>query len=137
MDTGSPLLPLLGVTIGLLGLVGILVFAVMKLRGAGRENPMAGADRLSEEAFAAATINAALARRPLPASGSAGAAVVPSGAEGVDGMILDAMPVGIIATDEAGVVRRCTALAREWLEIAGPGTGEPARRRDSATVEGR
>ena len=58
----SPLLPLVGVTIGLLGLIGILVFAVLKLRGAGREKRAAGADRLSEEAFAAATIRRRSAR---------------------------------------------------------------------------
>ena len=63
---------------GLVGLVGILVFAVMKLRRAGRETS-AGAERLSEEAFAAATIQAALpASRPpvapatRPAAGAAG-----------------------------------------------------------------
>ena len=38
MGIDSPLLPLLGVSIGLLGLLGILVVAVMKLRSAGRRS---------------------------------------------------------------------------------------------------
>jgi signal transduction histidine kinase len=122
----NPLLPLLGVSIGLFGLVGILVFAVMKLRGGGRDKLKGGADRLSEEAFAAATINAALAMRQGLPAGATGA--VPSSvADSVDAVVLDALPVGLIVTDEAGVVRRCTALAREWLGIAAPGTGYPYR----------
>ena len=125
MDDGSPLLPLLGASIGLLGLVGILAFAVLKLRGGGRGKPAAGADRLSEEAFAAATINAALATRRVSPDGST-AAAAPGGAD-VDAVVLDALPVGIVVTDEAGVVRRCTAPAREWLGIAAPGTGHPYR----------
>ena len=127
MGAESPLLPLVGVSIGLLGLLGILVFAVMKLRGASRRKPSAGADRLSEEAFAAATINAALATRP--AAGAPAAAAGPSlpGPDSLDGAVLEGLPVGIIVTDEAGVVRRCTALAREWLGIAAPGTGHPYR----------
>ena len=118
----------LGVSIGLLGLVGILVFAVMKLRSAGREKPTAGADRLSEEAFAAATIQAALggrgrprrAHRPLrpawPAAPTASTARSWTGCRSASS-----------STDEAGVVRRCTGLAREWLGIAAPGTGHPYR----------
>ena len=126
MDAGSPLLPLLGLTMGLVVLVGILAFAIMKLRG-GPGKPAAGADRLSEEAFAAAAINAALATRVGAPGASAAAALTPGGAEGVDAAVLDALPVGIIVTDEAGVVRRCTAPAREWLGIVGPGTGHPYR----------
>jgi signal transduction histidine kinase len=125
MGADSPLIPLLGVTIGLLGLIGLLVLVVMKLRGAGREKPLTGADRLSEEAFAAATINAALASRS--ASGAVAAAAGPAGADGIDGAVIDGLPVGIVVTDEAGVVRRCTALSREWLGIAAPGTGHPYR----------
>ena len=47
--------------------------------------------------------------------------------DSLDGAVLDGLPVGIIVTDEAGVVRRCTGLAREWLGIAAPGTGHPYR----------
>ena len=65
MGADSPLLPLVGVSIGLLGLIGVLVFAVLKLRRAGREKGSAAAGRLSEEAFAAATIKAAMATRPM------------------------------------------------------------------------
>ena len=125
MNLDNPLVPLLGLTIGLLGLVGILVFAIMKLRGAGREQRTAGADRLSEEAFAAATIQAALSKRPAVPGASAAAGL--SGADSLDGSVLEGLPVGIIATDEAGVVRRCTGVAREWLGIAAPGTGHPYR----------
>ncbi len=125
MDADTPLLPLVGLSIGLFGLIGILVFAVLKLRRAGREETRAGADRLSEEAFAAATIRAALASRP--STGAAIATGGPAGSDTADGAVLDALPVGLIVTDEAGVVRRCTALARTWLDIAGPGTGHPYR----------
>jgi signal transduction histidine kinase len=127
MNTDSPLLPLAGVTAVLLVLLGILVFAVMKLRSAGREKPAAGADRLSEEAFAAATITAALAARPAVAVARVAAADASGPGDGLDGAVLDGLPAGIIVTDEAGVVRRCTALAREWLGIAAPGTGHPYR----------
>jgi signal transduction histidine kinase len=126
MGADSPLLPLVGVSIGLLGLIGVLVFAVLKLRSAGREKASAAAGRLSEEAFAAATIKAALAARPVVA----GAPVSPAGgggAEGLDGAVLESLPLGIVVTDEAGVVRRCTPLAREWLGIAAPGTGHAYR----------
>ena len=71
MTADNPLLPLVGITAVLLGLLGILVFAFMKLRGPGRGKPAAGADRLSEEAFAAATIKAALAARPRAAGAPA------------------------------------------------------------------
>jgi len=125
MTFDNPLVPLLGLSIGLLGLVGILVFAIMKLRGAGGDKPLAGADRLSEEAFAAATIQAALATRPAAPGASPAAGL--SGADSLDGAVLEGLPVGIIATDEAGVVRRCTGVAREWLGIAAPGTGYPYR----------
>ncbi len=126
MVAESPLLPLVGVTIGLLGLVGILVFVVLKARGAARAQRAAAADRLSEEAFAAATIQAALASRPA-APGVPAATAGVAGADGIDGAVLEALPVGVIVTDEAGVVRRCTPLAREWLAIAAPGTGHPYR----------
>ena len=126
MGADSPLLPLVGVSIGLLGLIGVLVFAVLKLRSAGREKASAAAGRLSEEAFAAATIKAALAARPVVA-GAPVSLAGGGGAEGLDGAVLESLPLGIVVTDEAGVVRRCTPLAREWLGIAAPGTGHAYR----------
>jgi hypothetical protein len=72
-------------------------------------------------------MQAALAGRPVAAGGAAVATASSSGAETADGAVLEALPVGLIVTDEAGVVRRCTALARAWLSIAGPGTGHPYR----------
>lgn len=130
MAADSPLLPLLGASAVLFGLVALLVFGVLKLRKAGRGTSQVSADCLSEEAFAAATIRAALANRPAAVTPSAVtpvAAAVPAGADTVDGAVLEALPVGLIVTDEAGVVRRCTGPAREWLGIAGPGTGQPYR----------
>jgi len=124
MASESPLLPLVGASIGLLGMVGILVFAILKLRRAGRKKA-ASADRLSEEAFAAATIAAMTTRPSAPGAPAVAAGGAPS--DGVDGAVLEGLPVGIIVTDEAGVVRRCTPLAREWLGIAAPGTGHPYR----------
>ncbi|MEO5824235.1 MAG: HAMP domain-containing sensor histidine kinase [Vicinamibacteraceae bacterium] len=133
MGADSPLLPLVGTSIGLLGLVGILVFAVLKLRKVGREKAATGADRLSEEAFAAATIQAALGGQSVPSRQPAAAAGVsrlvagPGAGDTVDGAVLDALPLGLIVTDEAGVVRRCTAAARQWLAVEGTGTGHPYR----------
>ena len=95
MMAESPLLPLVGVSIGLLGLIGILVVAVMKLRRAGREKRAAGANRLSEEAFAAATIKAALATPAAVPGAPAGAAGLRlpgpgPGSDGLDGAVLEA-----------------------------------------------
>jgi two-component system, NtrC family, nitrogen regulation sensor histidine kinase GlnL len=129
MGTDSPLFPLVGASAVLVALVGILIFAVMKLRKAGSETS-AGAERLSEEAFAAATIQAALAGRPAaagPSAGPAASGMRPAGADTLDAAVLDALPVGVVVADEAGVVRRCTPLAREWLGLAGAGTGHPYR----------
>src|SRR5207344_1375320 len=64
--------------------------------------------------------------RPAAQAAPAVASGLP-GPDGVDGTVLEALPVGVIVTDEAGVVRRCTSLAREWLGIAAPGTGHPYR----------
>ena len=133
MAADTPLLPLAAVSIGLFALVAFLVFVVLKLRRSGRESSAAGADRLSEEAFAAATIQAALAGRAAPAGGAgptgplAAAAALAGAGDGIDGALLEALPVGLLATDEAGVVRRCTGLARTWLGLAGPGTGHVYR----------
>jgi signal transduction histidine kinase len=128
MGADNPLLPLAAVSLGLFALVAFLVFMVVKLRRAGRDSSTSSADRLSEEAFAAATIQAALASRPAPPAGPATVqSAMPVPGDGIDGALLDALPIGLLATDEAGVVRRCTALARDWLGLAGPGTGHPYR----------
>ena len=118
----SPLLPLITASAALLGLVLLLGFGVMKLRKAGRDTSAPAGDRLSEEAFAAATIKAALASGPTARPASVGAAGAPADGDTVDAAVLEALPVGLIVTDEAGVVRRCTGPARDWLGIAGPGT---------------
>lgn len=131
----SPLLPLVGASAAVVGLLALFVLAVLKLRRSSRPTSTARGERLSEEAFAAATIQAALANRPAtvaasattPAAGSPRAAAAPSGAVTVDAAVLEGLPVGLIVTDEAGVVRRCTALALEWLALAPPGTGHTFR----------
>jgi signal transduction histidine kinase len=123
----SPLLPLVLASAAMLGLVGLLVFAVMKLRKSSGDGSAPGRDRLSEEAFAAATITAALAGRPAPVPGAVATARPAAAADSADAAVLEALPLGLIVTDEAGVVRRCTGPAREWLGIAGPGTGHPYR----------
>ncbi len=143
MSADSPLLPLLGATVVLIFLIGILVVAVMKLRGARRERPASA--RLSEEAFAAATIKAALSARPAPVArdapmptpvqpmaaglpvAAALALAAPGGVDTVDAAVLEALPQGLVVTDEAGVIRRCTAPARAWLGLGGAGTGDPYR----------
>jgi len=109
MGTDTPLLPLIGLSLGLFALVACLVFAIVKLRRARRAESAPGADRLSEEAFAAATIQAALGSRTVPAGGALPATALSVAGDGLDGALLEALPVGLLATDEAGVVRRCTA----------------------------
>jgi signal transduction histidine kinase len=114
------LLPLVGASLLLLALIGGLVFAVVTFRKAAREGDARGADRLSEEAFAATAMSAALAARP----GAAGGAPVP---DALDAAVLETLPAGLLVTDEAGVVRRVNAAARDLLRIVGPGTGHPYR----------
>jgi signal transduction histidine kinase len=143
MSADSPLLPLLGASVVLIGLIAILVVAVIKLRSGGRETP--ASVRMSEEAFAAATIKAALSGRPGPRAADAPmpapvlplaaglpvpaglALAAPAGADTVDAAVLEALPLGLVVTDEAGVVRRCTAPARAWLGLGGAGTGHSYR----------
>ena len=120
----------------LLGLVGIVVFAFLKLRSSSRGTVTMGQDRLSEEAFAAATIQAALAARPAPASGVAGLAAAglpaPPSADARRGHARRrrarraAGRAGRRPTkpESSAAARR---LAREWLAIVGPGTGHPFR----------
>lgn len=119
------LLPLLGASLVLLALVAGLGFAVYRFRSSAKADLTPGPDRLSEEAFAAATISAALGGRGEPIA--AGAAPASSTADGLDAAVLESLASGLLVTDEAGVVRRLNAAAREALRIVGPGTGHPFR----------
>src|SRR5262245_27164950 len=126
MEGLSPLVPLVGMTIALLGLVGLILFVFLRLRNATKQD--AKPDRMSEEAFAAMTIQAALGGRS-----AAGSPVTPLAAPGaaaptaLDGAAFDAVPVPTIVTDEAGVVRRINAAARARLTLTGASTGHPHR----------
>jgi signal transduction histidine kinase len=125
MEETSPLVPLIGITLALLGLIGLIVFAFVRLRHANR--PAAKPDRLSEEAFAAMTIQAALSGRSAP-----GGPVTPLAAPGAapatpDGAVLDALPAPILVSDESGVVRRINAAARARLGLTVASTGHPHR----------
>jgi signal transduction histidine kinase len=120
------LLPLLGASLVLLALVAGLGLAIYKLRSSARAERARHADRLSEEAFAAATISAAMGSRAAPAAASTAPAAA-AAPDVFDAAILEAMAIGVLVTDEAGVVRRVNAAAREALRIVGPGTGHPYR----------
>lgn len=126
MEGMSPLAPLVGVTIALLGLIGLIVFVFLRLRNATRQDSKPA--RLSEEAFAAMTIQAALGGpnapgtpvTPLATPGAAPAAAL-------DGAVLDGLPAPVLVTDEAGVVRRINAAARARLGLTVASTGHPHR----------
>jgi signal transduction histidine kinase len=127
MDGSSPLLPLVGSTILLLALIGIVVFVVLRFRKDAQEDRgVSVSERLSEEAFAAATIQAALAGRAGASPRLDGPAAEPI-ARHDDAAVLDALAAAIVVTDEAGVVRRVNPAARARLGIIGPGTGHPYR----------
>lgn len=128
MEGMSPLVPLVGMTIALLGLVGLVLFVFFRFRNATKRQSKP--ERLSEEAFAAMTMQAALAGRSTPggATGTplaASAAAAPAGT--LDGAVLDALPAPILVTDEAGVVRRINAAARARLGLTAASTGHPHR----------
>jgi hypothetical protein len=106
MDTGSPLLPSLACRSACLAW-WIPVFAIMKLRAPDARSRR-GADRLSKRPSRRRR-SAALARRPAPQRLGRGGCL--NGADGGDDAVLEALPVGILVTDEAGVVRRCTLAA--------------------------
>jgi signal transduction histidine kinase len=125
MDTGSPLLPLIGVSLVLFGLVGIVVFVFLKLRRAARQESKP--ERLSEEAFAAAMIQSALAGRPTPSGVLAPPAGVAAAVPAADQSLIDALPIAVIVVDEAGVVRRVNAAARADLGLGVAATGHPFR----------
>ena len=120
------LLPLIGASLLLLALVAGLGLAVYKFRSSAKADLTPGADRLSEEAFAAATISAALAGRSAPVPSGTASAGVPA-ADALDAVVLETLGLGLLVTDEAGVVRRVNAEARAALRIVGPGTGHPYR----------
>jgi signal transduction histidine kinase len=120
------LLPLIGASLLLLALIAGLGLVIYKFRSSAKADLMPSADRLSEEAFAAATISAALAGRTAPAPSGTASAGAPA-ADGLDAAVLESLDSGLLVTDEAGVVRRVNAAARAALRIVGPGTGHPYR----------
>jgi signal transduction histidine kinase len=128
MDGSSPLLPLIGATILLFGLIGIVVVVVLRLRK-DAQGDAGGTDgeRLSAEAFAAATMQAALAGRTSPAVRLDGQGELAAGVAAADAAVIEALPSALVITDEAGVIRRVNAAARARLSIIGPGTGHPYR----------
>jgi signal transduction histidine kinase len=124
--SGSSVVPLMGVSVVLFVLVALVVFAVLKLRNAGKRE--GSSDRLSEEAFAAAMIQSALAGRPAPpATATAGAPLPAAGLDGADAAVVEALPFAVIATDDVGVVRRVNAAARAELGLAVAASGHPFR----------
>ena len=122
MEDTSPLVPLVGLTIALLGLIGLIAFVFIRLRHANKPDSKPG--RLSEEAFAAMTIQAARGRSTPD---GAAAPLAAPGTAPFDGAVLDALPAPILVTDEAGVVRRMNAAARARLGLTVASTGHPHR----------
>lgn len=122
---GSPLLPLMGASVALVALIAVIVVVFLKLRGATRQESKP--QRLSEEAFAAAMIQSALAGRPAPTGVVTGVPGPAAATSAGDAAMIDTLPVAVIATDEAGVVRRVNAAARAELGLDAAVTGHPFR----------
>jgi signal transduction histidine kinase len=124
---GSSVVPLMAASVVLFVLVAFVAFAVLKFRNA---RPQKGpSDRLSEEAFAAAMIQSALAGRPAPPAtiAATGAPLLAPAIDGADAAVIEALPVAVVATDEVGVVRRVNAAARADLGLEAAATGHPFR----------
>jgi signal transduction histidine kinase len=125
----SSIMPLMAVSVVLLGLVMFVVFAIIRLRNA--RTTRGASDRLSEEAFAATMIRSALAGRPAPPTGSiselSGAPAAAPASEAIDGPLIDALPFAVLATDEAGILRRLNAAARAEFGLDATSTGHPFR----------
>ena len=100
---------LLGITLVLAGLIGILILAVVRLRR-GRLRQQAGT-RVSEEAFMATTIQDALAER------SERPATTDAPRVRVDTAIVEALPLAVLVVDEAGLLRRFNRAASELLGV--------------------
>jgi signal transduction histidine kinase len=100
---------LLGVTLVLAGLIGILIVAIVRLRRRGERQ--AARARVSEEAFMATAIQEVLEQR--------GPVEVPARAPSVaiDTAIVDALPLAALVVDEAGLLRRFNAAASRLLGV--------------------
>jgi signal transduction histidine kinase len=125
---GTPIMPLMVVSVVLLALVMLGVFAMIRLRNAAGKSS-APSDRLSEEAFAAAMMRSALTGKTAPpaASTAASVALPGPGTDTLDAPLIDALPFPVVATDDVGVVRRLNAAARAELGLDATSTGHPFR----------
>lgn len=124
----SPAATLIGVTLVLAGLVGILVVAVLRLRsGRARETSR---ERVSEEAFMATAIQEALAGR---ATASAPAGVTSTAPPPIDSALITHLPIGVLVVRQGGILSRINPAACRLLHIAPPAV--PARLHDVALPE--
>jgi two-component system nitrogen regulation sensor histidine kinase NtrY len=117
-------LTLLGVTLVLVSLIGGLVMAVMRLRaGMRREHTR---QTMSEEVFMATAMKEVLAAKGAAAAPVAAPAAVPLTA---DAAIVSALPAGVLAVRQDGVVTRANAAALRLLGLD-PRVALPARSSD-------
>ncbi len=119
------LLALIAQTFIVAGLVGILVYAVLRLRRRD-EAPGGHGERLSEEAFMATTIREAMGQGPAPRRDEGNGPQTVSGAPDPRA-ILDGLPAGLLVLDGAGVVRQVNRTALRLLALTPPGTGHAYR----------
>jgi two-component system sensor histidine kinase HydH len=144
----SPALTLLGVTLFLAGLIGLLIFVGVRLRTSARAS-RAASGRVSEEAFMATAIQEALAARagagsaadaagpaqPRVGSGAVAAASFGSGSLGtgpvgagpvvvggasIDATILTSLPMGVMVVRPGSIVSRVNPAACRLLQLAPP-----------------
>jgi two-component system sensor histidine kinase HydH len=116
----SPGVTLIGLTLVLAGLLGILVVAVIRLRGDRRQG--AARSRVSEEAFMATAIQEVLAGRDAATAAQTQGRQAPSAQEhaSIDAAILASLPIGIVVVRQGGVVVRANAAAWRLLHRAPP-----------------
>src|SRR5262245_60979794 len=112
----SPALTLLGVTLVLAGLLGILVVAIVRLRSGWREQNARPA--VSEEVFMAT------AMREVLAGGTAAPVGAPSSS--LDATIVAELPAALLVVRQGAIVARANAAALRLLQLQAA-TALPAR----------
>jgi signal transduction histidine kinase len=108
-------LTLLGVILVLAAVIGLLVRAMVRLRG--RDRRERARKRRSERAFLAATIEPGPAERGDQAVQAVPQPLVHVVNGAVDSVIVDALPAAVLVVDEHGLVRRFNEAVSELLRV--------------------
>jgi signal transduction histidine kinase len=112
----SPAHTLIGLTLVLAGLIGILIFVAIRLR-TGATRASARPRDVSEEAFMATAIQQALAGRTAAAPSPAAPVTVPVRAVSIDTAIVTGLPLGILLVRKGGIVPRANPAAFRLLHL--------------------